>query len=69
MKYKDEIISNTTVNFSVLDKIRILFSRSVHVCVRTKTENLPGAVVSESNATVDRIFPKKLMGGCEIAME
>ncbi len=63
MKYKDEVITTTTIEFSILDRLRILFGRKCDLQVRTKTQHLPGDVISESKAMVYKLFPKHRPSG------
>lgn len=53
---KDEIISNTKVHLSMIDRVRVLFGKTIHVNLRTKTENEPGRCESSSSARVDKII-------------
>uniref|UniRef100_A0A6M3JR68 Uncharacterized protein n=1 Tax=viral metagenome TaxID=1070528 RepID=A0A6M3JR68_9ZZZZ len=66
IEFKDEIYTNTDCYFSFIDRIRILFRGFASVRVVTKTENLPGEVLSTSSVLVSRIFRfKKADGGYE----
>lgn len=67
MLWEDEIISNTEIHFSLMDRIRILFGRAAHSRVRTLTQFLPGKVLPfESSCHVDHFFRLKQKGGEEV---
>jgi len=63
MEFKDTIISNTKIKFDLIDRIRLLFGKSCHVEIRTETENIPGHVQSTNRVFVERIFPRREVGG------
>ena len=63
MKYKDEIITSTLIKISFMDRLRVLFGKTIHISIFTKTENLPGKVESESRVWVEKIMKQKLSGG------
>ena len=66
MKYMDEIIASTQIRVGLMDRIRILFGKTIYVSISTKTENLPGHVKSESKVSVGRfIKPNIGTGGYE----
>lgn len=67
MEYKDKIHSETKCQFSIIDRIRILFKGIAIVRVITATENLVGEVHSTSSVYVPRIFVwrSRKMGGYE----
>jgi len=56
MIYKDEIHSHTKCQFSILDRIRILFIGAISVHIIIATENLPGKIRSKSSVHVPKIF-------------
>jgi len=63
-EFKDEIITTVDCYFGLKDRVRILFRGKASVRVRTKTENLPGEVMSKSAVSVPRLFRvKKDRGG------
>lgn len=65
MKYKDEIITSTLIKISFMDRLRVLFGKTIHISIFTKTENLPGKVKSESRVWVEKIMKQKPSGGYE----
>ncbi len=69
MEFKDEIITNTKIYPNFLDRIRILFGKTIYISVFTKTENLPGKVQSESRVCVEKIIKPKQLGGYEESQE
>jgi hypothetical protein len=67
MEYKDEIYTNVKINFDLKDRLKILIHGIANIRIKTKTENLPGEVFSETSIYVPKIFRKKSDGaGMEI---
>ena len=67
IEYKDVIVTHVDCFFDLKDRIRILFRGLASVRVKTKTENLPGEVLSKSSVSVPRLFRfKKDRGGYEV---
>ena len=63
-EYKDKIFITVDCVFGLKDRIKILFRGRASIRVKTKTENLPGEVVSVSSVSVPRLFRfKKADGG------
>ena len=56
MNFKDEIYTYTECHFSFLDRLRIMVHGVASVRIASKTEHLPGEVLSESSVSVPRVF-------------
>lgn len=63
MEYKDEIYTYTECHFSFRDRLRILIHGIASVRVATKTEHLPGELLSQSSVSVPMVFRSKQSGG------
>ena len=59
MVFKDEIITNTSINLSIMDRIRVLFGKTIRLEVRVKTENEIGRNETSSVARVDKFIKFK----------
>lgn len=66
MVFKDSVSSWVDIEFSWLDRLRLLFHGRCHLNVRVHTENVLGAYVNAPTyIRVPQIFPKR-HGGQEV---
>ena len=59
MKFRDTIISNTVIKFTLRDRIRILLGKTCHIRISTETEVVPGKVQSTNHIFVEKFSWKK----------
>jgi len=59
MKFRDTIITNTVIKFTLKDRIRILCGKPCHIRISTETEFLPGKVQSTGRVFAEKFFGKK----------
>ena len=62
-EFTDVIFTTVDCVFDLKDRIKILLRGRASIRVKTKTENLPGEVLSESSVRVPRLFPSKQVSG------
>ena len=59
MKFRDTIITNTVIKFTLRDRIRILCGKPCHIRISTDTEFLPGKAQSTNHIFVEKFSWKK----------
>lgn len=56
----DEICTRADIKFSFADRLRVLVGSKVTVSVNIKTQNVVGATETESRASVEKFWPKRV---------
>lgn len=58
--YGDGLVTRSFTVFSFLDRVRILFGKTVHMTIRTKLEFAPGRTMNDfTHVYVEHILPEK----------